>query len=353
MSRFARTQEILDKGRRFNVYPGGILSVGDANGELFRFFCGYRSFFPTPEKLMENTLFDVASLTKIMSTTMVALKFLESGKLRLDDKVSKFFEVPSDKKDITIWNLMTHTSGFPAHIDLWARNDPASVCEHILEQTLMYAPGDGVTYSCLSFILLGKICEHISGKGLDVLARDLVFGPLGMENTGYNPKDRSNIAATEYSFEEKRYIHGEVHDENARYLGGVSGNAGIFSNIKDCVIFAHMLANKGVHEGKEFINRDLFLESIKNHTSTFSEGRGLGFVVKSGLPSSAGSFFPDGSYGHTGFTGTSIWVDIETSQYLALLTNRVHPLRDNEAMLIHRKAVHDASFKDYRGIAEE
>ena len=126
------------------------------------------------------------------------------------------------------------------------------------------------------------------------------------------------------------------------------GNAGIFSTVSDMVLFTVMLANKGVHNGKEFINRDLFLESIQNHTKALDEGRGLGFVVKQGLPSSAGNIFPDGSYGHTGFTGTSIWVDIETTQFLVLLTNRVHPTRENDAMIQFRRDIHDASAEDYR-----
>jgi CubicO group peptidase (beta-lactamase class C family) len=282
---------------------------------------------------------------------MLALKLIEAGKLALSDRLGGFFDVSADKKDITIWHLMTHTSGLPAHVELWRNGSgPERVVDDIMSQTLLYAPGAGVTYSCLGYITLGKICEKLGGAGLDILAQKMVFEPLGMADTCYNPVNRGNIATTEYSFDEDRYIHGEVHDENARYIGGVSGNAGVFSTAGDCAKFALMLANKGVHNGREFINRDLLLESIKNHTANLDEGRGLGFAVKSGLPSSAGNIFPDGSYGHTGFTGTSIWVDIKTTQYLALLTNRVHPTRENDAMIQYRKEIHDACAADYRGI---
>lgn len=344
---FERTKNTVDWGRRNGVYPGAAVSVGDGGGELFRDFCGYRTFVPQPEKVSETTLFDVASLTKIMSTTMVALKFIESDKLRLSQRLGDFFDAPADKQNVDIWHLMTHTSGLPAHVKLWGLGAPADAVRHILGLSPLYAPGSGVTYSCLGFILLAKICEQVGGANLDVLARNMVFGPLGMINTGYGPIADENVAATEYDFEEGRYTIGRVHDENARYLGGVSGNAGLFSPIGDCAIFAQMLANKGIHNGKEFINRDLFNDSIRNHTPGLDEGRGLGFVVKCGLPSSAGEIFPDGSYGHTGFTGTSIFVNAETAQYLALLTNRVHPTRENEGMVGHRKRVHDASAEDY------
>ncbi|MCL2702480.1 MAG: beta-lactamase family protein [Defluviitaleaceae bacterium] len=347
---FAKTIEIINWGRTHGVYPGAALSTGDAGGELFRMHCGYSSFYPRPEEMRADTLFDVASLTKIMSTAMVALKFIEEKRLNLSDPLDYFFDTPADKKGVTIWHLMTHTSGLPAHVDLWRIpfSGPERVSDDILKQPLLYDTGKDVTYSCLGFILLGKICEKLGGAGLGHLADDMVFKPLGMKNTGYNPINTKNIVSTEYSFEEGRYICGEVHDENARYIGGVSGNAGIFSTIGDCAVFAQMLASKGSHDGKEFINRDLFLESIKNHTIGLSEGRGLGFVVKAGLPSSSGNVFPDGSYGHTGFTGTSIWIDIETTQYLALLTNRVHPTRENEAMIRHRKEIHDVCATDYR-----
>ncbi|MDR1705665.1 MAG: beta-lactamase family protein [Clostridiales bacterium] len=351
MRDFNRTREAVIKGQETGVYPGAALSSGDAGGELFRMHCGFRSYFPSREPMLEDTLFDVASMTKIMSTTMVALLMLQDGRLNLSYPLTRFFDCPPDKGGITVWHLMTHTSGLPAHEELWKRcRTPDAVTAEILGLGLLYAPGTGVTYSCLGYILLGKICEFIGGKSLDILAREMVFNPLGMNDTGYNPADKDNAASTEFSVEINAYKKGIVHDENAWFLGGVSGNAGLFSTISDCAVYAVMLANRGAHNGREFINRDLFNEAMRNHTPGLEEGRGLGFVVKAGLPSSAGNVFPDGSYGHTGYTGTSVWVDCETGQYTVFLTNRVHPTRENGLLVQYRKEVNDMSAKDYREI---
>jgi CubicO group peptidase (beta-lactamase class C family) len=249
---------------------------------------------------------------------------------------------------------MTHTSGLPAHVDLWTRPGitPETAAAEILRLDLLYAPGSEVTYSCLGYILMMKICEAIGGKSLDILAREMVLKPLGMNSTFYNPADKSNVASTEFSPEINAYKKGIVHDENAWFLGGVSGNAGLFSTVADCSVYAVMLANRGAFDGREFINRDLFNEAVRNHTTGLEEGRGLGFVVKAGLPSSAGSIMPDGSYGHTGYTGTSVWVDCETAQYVVFLTNRVHPTRENALLVQYRKEVNDACVRDYRSLEQ-
>lgn len=351
MRDFARTDALIRQGQADGVFPGAAISTGDGGGEVFRGFYGCRQYFPTAEVMTPETLFDVASMTKITATAMLALKLLENGRLRLSDSIGEFMPCPDVKKDITIWHLMTHTSGLPAHVELWKITEsPENVTDVILGLDLLYKPGTGVTYSCLGFILLGKIIKKVYGSGLDILAKTLVFEPLGMDNAGYNPANRSTAAATEYSEDLGSYIKGVVHDENARFLGGVSGNAGVFATLDDCAVFARMLAGKGVYNGKPFIDGELFAESIKNHTQGLGEGRGLGFVVKDGLPSSAGNLFPDGSYGHTGYTGTSVWVDISTGQYVVFLTNRVHPTRLNDKLIEFRKAVHDACARDYRGL---
>ncbi|MCL2287558.1 MAG: beta-lactamase family protein, partial [Firmicutes bacterium] len=279
-----------------------------------------------PEKLLmeENTLFDLASLTKIISTTMVALALIEAEKLSPDDTLDKFFNLPDDKRQITIRHLMTHVSGLAAHIPLYnLAKSPVDVYDVILSQPLQTQPGTNVVYSCLGFILLGKICEMVGDAGLDELASRFVFRPLGLKNIGYNPAAMSStFAATEYCPELQEWLCGTVHDENARFMGGVSGNAGLFADIGDCAAVATMFANKG----KGVISQYLFEEAIKNHTAHFDEGRGLGFAVKN----------EPNLYGHTGFTGTSIWVNAETGLYVVFLTNRVHPTRDDNRLTAFR-----------------
>ena len=352
LAKFNKTSECILKGIEDGVFPGAVLSVGDKNGETFRMHAGFSALYPERVEMTEDTLFDLASVTKIMSTTMVALKLIEGGELGLSDKINQYFDVPADKKDINIYNLLTHTAGMPrnARVEEMAKS-PEEIVDAIL--SLEFTPIlSEAAYTCLGYIVLGKICELIKGSDLASLANEMVFKPLGLKNTMYNPiAAKYNVATTEFKIKYNQYIHGIVHDEKARFLNGIAGNAGLFSNIEDCSIFAAMLANKGVAGGKEFINKDLFNESIKNHTghlSEASESRGFGFVIKDNKPSPAGDIFPIGSYGHTGFSGTSIWVDIDTSQYIVLLSNRIHPTRENMKIQEFRTQLHTICAKEYR-----
>ena len=337
-------EKLILGGLSEGVYPGAAISVGDKNGELFRGVYGNRQTNPEKKPLLEDTLFDLASLTKILATTFAALKLIENGKLSLNDRLGKFFETPAGKREINIAHLMTHTSGLPAHVLLESLTpNPDEVCGCILGLDLLAGPGENVVYSCLGFILLGKICEKLSGKDLSTLAREWVYEPLGLGSVCYRPSAELSFAATEYNERLGKCLEGVVHDENARFLGGVSGNAGLFSDIADVAKLCTMLSNRG----KGIVPTELFDEAVKNHTPHVSEGRGLGFAVKNSMPISCGNFFPKGSYGHTGFTGTSIWVNIETTQYVALLTNRVHPTRENDKLVSFRSKVHDCCAEGY------
>ncbi|MCL2565927.1 MAG: beta-lactamase family protein [Defluviitaleaceae bacterium] len=356
MAQFKKTAECILKGIDDEVFPCAALALGDKEGEKFRIHAGFSALYPEKSKLTEDTLFDLASVTKIMSTTMVALKLIESGELGFRDKISKYFDTPMDKKDITIYNLLTHTAGMPrnARVEEMAKS-PEDIVQTIL--SLEFSEKSGAAYTCLGYIVLGKICEGIKGRDLSILAKEMIFEPLGLKNTMYNPdKSKYSIVTTEYKEKYGCHIHGSVHDEKARFLNGIAGNAGLFSDISDCSIFAAMLANKGVVDGKEFLNRDLFNESIKNHTkhlSDLSESRGYGFFIKDSDPSPAGDIFPIGSYGHTGFSGTSIWVDKDTSQYIVLLSNRIHPSRENMKIQEFRTKLHTICAEEYRASLRE
>lgn len=350
---FEKTVECIIQGIEEGAFPGAALSVGDKDGEKFCVHKGFSALYPEKVKMTEDTLFDLASLSKIMATTMIALKLIESGELNLYGKIGDYFEATADKKDITIYKLLTHTGGMPPSTRV---EEMASKPEEIFDTILglEFAPQTEALYTCLGYIILGRICELVKGRSLAALADEMVFKPLGLKNTLYNPDiSKYNIVKTEYKEEYNNYLHGIVHDSKARFLNGVAGNAGVFSNAEDCGIFATMLANKGIFDGKEFINRDLFNESIKNHTghlSQSSESRGFGFLLKDGNPSPAGDVFPIGSYGHTGFSGTSIWVDADTAQYIVLLTNRIHPSRDNMKIREFRTKLHTICAEEYRAL---
>jgi len=334
------------------VFPGAAISIGDKNGEIYRNFYGFRALEPDKIPMEANTVFDLASLTKIVSTTMVALCFMDVQGLKTDDTLGMFFDAPEDKKDITIRQIMTHTSGLPAHAPLYELcTNPSDVHRTILEMPLLAPPGTNVVYSCLGFILLGKICEIVGNAPLDELVRRFVFEPLGLTATVYKPAG-DNFAVTEYCETYGGWLSGVVHDENARFMGGVSGNAGIFADINDCSIITAMFANKGKWNGKTIVSQNIFEQAIQNLTNHCNEGRGLGFAVKGRAPVSCGTIFPEGSYGHTGFTGTSMWVDAETSQYVVFLTNRVHPTRDNNLLIPFRGKLHDACAKAYKDMED-
>ena len=333
--------EVILAGLEEKVYPGAAVAIGNRDGEIYRNFYGNRQLVPETKPIFEDTRFDIASLTKLVSS-VVALKLIESGKLSLTDTLDKFFEVPEDKVDINIQHLMTHTSGLPSHLmlqDLIRNPEDAVHC--ILNEKEAGKPGVKVDYSCMGYILLGKICEKVSDETLDALVSKFITAPMDLKSMTYNPKQEGTFAVTEFDQLNNEWLEGVVHDENARFLGGVSANAGIFANISDMSKLALMFANKGRFNDKEIVGFDIFELAIKNLTPFSDDGRGLGFEIKSKERVSCSDYFSIGSYGHTGFTGTSLWVDSETSLYVVLLSNRVHPTRDNVLHIPFRRRLHD------------
>ena len=271
---------------------------------------------------------------------MIALRAIEEGLLTLDDTVGRFFDAPDDKKDITVRMLMTHTSGITPAFDLSSEaSGPDDAVRAILAHPLDGIPGDMPRYSCMGYILFAKMLEKLYGKKLDTLANDMVFAPLGMKHTGYLPND-TNVAATEINRRTGKLIQGVVHDENARFMGGVSGNAGIFSDLEDMIKFTEMLAMGG----KDYLSANTLRVAIRNRTPGFDVHRGLGFHLGGTTQNYLGDLFPPESFGHTGFTGTSIAVDPTTGFYVILMTNRVHPTRDNLKLMRFRRAFHNALY---------
>lgn len=329
-------RQMIDEAIARGVFPSAALAVGRGDELLFRHVAG-RLSLPDGEAANVETRYDLASLTKLLAPTMIALRAIEDGLLTLDDNLGMFFDAPEDKRDITVRMLMTHTSGVTPHFLLSEEAEsPADAIPAILRHPLEGTPGDMPRYSCMGYMLLGRILEIVHGKPLDALAQERVFAPLGMEKTGYKPEG-GNIAATEIDPATGRAWVGVVHDENARFLGGVSANAGLFSDIGDCAHFASMLACGGF----PLLSPTTLAMARRNRTPGFDNNRGLGLHLGGATGNYLGDLFPAGAFGHTGFTGTSLAVDPETRVYVVLLGNRVHPTRENAAHLRFRRVLHN------------
>ena len=336
MESFEQVHQLICRGLEQGAYPCAALAVGIGPTTYLKRTYG---------SCTENTLFDMASVSKILGPTMVAFHFLETGLLRLYDTVELFFpDAPADKKDITILQLMTHTSGIPDHFYISDfSNDPADAVKVILNYPLAQAPGGDPLYTCMGYILLGKILEQIGGAPLDVLAQTYVFDPLGMQHTGYHPT--GDIAPTELDPDTGILLQGVVHDENARFLKGISANAGVFSDLNDMITFTKMLAMGGRAErGEAYLSPAMLRSALRNRTPhSKGEFRGLGFNLAGSPRNFLGDLMSPEAYGHTGFTGTSIAVDPATGLWVVLLTNRVCPTRANVKMIRMRSLVHNAA----------
>lgn len=339
----ANIKNILYGGIADGAYPCFAAAAGRGNDIFFFDYGGDRALFPERLPLTEDTLFDMASLTKLIGTTMACLRMAEEGKINITDTVGKYFDNCCGKENISIFQLMTHTSGISAHIPLYNLGIPAfSAADAILSHPLVCETGTKTVYSCMGYILLGRILELTEGKTLDVIVNERVFEPLGMKHSFYNPPAVYNCAATEKDPVTGEIICGVVHDENARFLGGISGNAGIFCSAGDVMIFAKMLSERG----KGYLSTQMFEKAVTDHTPGFSESRGLGFQLYGGKAFPGGSKMSTGSYGHTGFTGTSLYVDNRSGVYALLLTNRVHPTRNNFGLTAVRRDFYNAVFTE-------
>ena len=335
----------LAEGRRIGAYACAAAAIGVKDEVLARAYTG-EAPVPGDRPVDEHTRFDMASLSKILGPTMIALRAIEDGELALEQRVGDFFpQTPEDKRDITIFMLMTHTGGFHPDYRLdWLLESPDQVVDCILTRPLMDAPGARPIYSCIGYILLGKILEKRFGKPLDALARERVFEPLGMAETGYCPPGDAVCAATEVDPETGRPWIGVVHDENARFLRGISGNAGVFMPLCDGERFAGMLGRMG--EG--FLKRETMEAAIRNYTAGQDAHRGLGFQIAGTPDCFFSSRVPENCFGHTGFTGTSLMVEPETGFWALILSNRVYPTRRSDALFPFRRALHAEAWEAFR-----
>ena len=343
------------------AFPGGVL-LAAKDGKIFvhKAF-GYNTY--TKEKSIgRGNIFDLASLTKVISTTSAIMKLLDEGKINLDDPVRKYIpefvdeqlEDLESRKLVTIKHLLTHTSGLPPFkLYYKIEGDYITRMDSVYKTKLDSNPSEKMVYSDIGFILLGKIIERISGKSLDQFVEDEIFIPLGMMDTYYNPSEMklSRIVPTEYSKTEGKFIHSYVHDENANSLGGVAGHAGLFSTADDLAIFSQMMLNEGKYESESKYESERLISSktVELFTTPFNlndDNRCLGWDMPSG-ESSGGVYLSDSSFGHTGFTGTSLWIDPENNIFVILLTNAVHPLRGGKDPKYYdwRQRIHSAVYE--------
>ena len=305
--------------------PGGVLLVGHDGHVVYRKAFGMRSLEPTRERMTVDTIFDMASLTKCVATTMSMMKLYEEGKVRLNDPVSRYLPEfgQNGKEDITIRELMTHYSGLAPDLDLkvpWHGRDAAF--RMAMAQTPEHPPGTRFVYSDINFETVGFLVEKITGMPLNEYAEKNVFEPLGMTHTRFLPPAswRPLIAPTQYD-ENGKMLRGVVHDPTARRMGGVAGHAGLFSTADDMALFAENLLSGDKVLSRVAIEKMTTPQTPANAASV----RGLGWDIDSPFATNRGDLLPVGSFGHTGFTGTSLWVDPVTDTYIVLLTNSVHP----------------------------
>jgi uncharacterized protein YbbC (DUF1343 family)/CubicO group peptidase (beta-lactamase class C family) len=314
------------------LIPGAVLIAGQSGKILHRKAYGDRALIPAHEPMTVDTIFDAASLTKVIATTPSLMKLFEQGKLRIGDPVTNYLpEFQGGKSDITIRDLMTHFSGLRPDLDL---EPPWSGYETGIRRALIdkpaSPPGSHFVYSDINFELLGEIVRRLGGKPLDEYARDSIFQPLGMTETMFRPPAslRSRIAPTEIDPATGAPFRGVVHDPTARYMGGVAGHAGLFTTADDLAKFCEMMLGLGERGGVRIFSP----LTVRKFTSPATPPdqpvlRGLGWDIDSSFSSNRGELYPIGSYGHTGFTGTSVWMDPSTNSYVILLTNVVHPKR--------------------------
>lgn len=322
---------VLRRGLADSAYPGAYAIVGDSDAVFASLGVGHLDWAPSPTP-DENTLWDLASLTKVIGTTTAVMQLWDRGLIKLDEPVQHYLpEFTGPHKElVTVRNLLTHSSGLPAWRPLYKEaTSPAAALALVYTTPLDTLPGVRMVYSDLGAILLGKLVERVSGEPLDQYLAAHVFGPLGMASTRFRPPAAwlSRIAPTERDPWRGRLIRGEVHDENAYALGGVSGHAGLFSSAHDLARFAQMYLHRGELGGVRIVSAAAVDTFTHVQNMAFSN-RALGWEVPNGT-NSAGHLLSNRAFGHTGFTGTSIWIDPQQDLFIILLTNRVDPTRDN------------------------
>jgi beta-N-acetylhexosaminidase len=344
--------EVVENAVDDGAAPGAVVLVARRGRVVLEKAVGRMTYDGDSERVTRDTLYDLASLTKVVVTTTLSMIMTERGLLDLESPVSSYIpEFRGEGKDrVLVEDLLAHSGGILWWTDLYKKYEGKTPAEAkrgyldtICELPLDYPPRAKSVYSDLGILLLGEILERITGRDLETLARTEIFEPLGMDGSLYRPSRAlmERIAPTERDPWRGRVVRGEVHDENAYGLGGVAPHAGLFSTAASLARFAQMMLNGGAYNGHRILKQATIARFTRRANLVPGSSRALGWDTPS-EPSAAGSLFSASSYGHTGFTGTSLWIDPERELFVILLTNRVYPTRENQKIFALRPALHDA-----------
>jgi serine-type D-Ala-D-Ala carboxypeptidase len=355
---------LMENAVREGIFPGADLLVGLGETIVFHNIYGYASLFPDKKTLLTNTIFDLASLTKPLATTLGIMAFIEKGRLFLDRPLEpgRYPFLNPRASEMTLRHLLAHASGLPAYQPYFEflieeRGDRKTILqEWIRKEPLTASPGLRTEYSDLGFMALDWIFQETAGEDLDGWLKKNVYLPLGLGRLGYRPiaefgaADPEKYAATEDCPWRKKILRGEVHDENTYAVGGVSGQAGLFGTALEVFKLLRVLKRAYDHpRGSHLFNGSLVHFFWTRQAFPSDTSRALGFDTPTENDSSAGRFFSRLSVGHLGFTGTSFWLDLERDLAVILLTNRVHPTRANQKIKAFRPLLHDLVYKQVLG----
>ncbi|MDB5386803.1 MAG: pbpE 1 [Planctomycetaceae bacterium] len=322
-----RIDTVVSEGLKIGRMPGCVVLIGRQGKVVFEKAYGQRTVTPVVEPMTLDTMFDMASITKPMATATSIMILIERGELRLRDKVSYYIPefAKNGKQDVTVFQLLTHQSGFiPDNADADYQQGPEMALQKIYALSPQVPPGTKFIYSDVGFIVLGELVKRITGENVHEFSRENIFQPLGMSDTSYLPAEKltPRIAPTEKR--KGKWMRGQVHDPRADYLGGIAGHAGVFSTAEDIAVFAQMFLNRGSYAGVRVLSPRGVALMTDNYTSGTSL-RGLGWDKLSTFSTNRGEFFTDLAFGHSGFTGTSLWIDPGLDLFVIVLSNRVHP----------------------------
>ena len=327
--RLSRIDGIVHSAIERNEVPGAVVLVMRRGKIVYRKAFGDRAQVPVREPMTEDTIFDVASLTKVMATATSIMILVEDGRVSLSDPASNYLPrfAKHNKGSITLLQLLTHYSGLRPDLDL---NDPwqgyETAMERVYREQLLVLPGEKFIYSDINYLILAEIVRQVTEEPLHVFSSRRIFKPLGMSETGFMPSSELQVRIAPTEFREGRMLRGEVHDPTASRMGGVAGHAGLFSTPDDTALYAQMILNRGRYRGVRILSP---LSVLKMSTPQSPDGeqdwRGIGFDIRTLLSANRGDLFPIGSFGHTGFTGTSLWIDPYNEVVVLVFTSRLHP----------------------------
>ncbi len=341
LAKLAEADALIDAAVAQGQMPGAVLCVGTDQGIIYQKAFGHRSVKPTTQPMTVDTIFDLASLSKPVGTSTSAMILLDEGKLSLSARVGTYLPAFANhgKEAITIEQLLLHQGGLiPDNPIEDFKDGGAAGIAAIMRSTPKFAPGTHFVYSDVGFMTLGEVVKKVAGRPLDEFAKERIFEPLGMRDTMYNPPEalRSRMAPTEQRA--GHWMVGEVHDPRAYALGGVAGHAGLFSTTADLSRWCRMILNRGELEGTRVMSQ----EAVETWTTPHylpdgTNGRTYGFDVDTAYSSPRGERFEKGAtFGHTGFTGTSVWIDPKNRCFVILLTNSVHPEGKGKVIALRR-----------------